>query len=553
MRMKRMLRRLSAFAAGLCLLLTACAAPSVRLTAGDETAVVVQDKSCAYVIAYAKAADTAKPLAQIVQREIEALTGVSPDIVGDKVTADQKAIVLGFMEERADSVAAYDALQTGDYAIAVGQQDICVAARTVETLKEAVSLLTERAMKEENGVLTVTAYTAQADGEVVEDITDYTIVYGAGNDMAESAASWLQKSIRRVLGTDLALTDDSAAQSDREILIGDTNRLTVADAKKTYSLRLQTQDYVFVGEKERLAVLTESPSLIGVAVDALLADTTDGILSAAHFSWRTGAAVGSGINTTDRADKADGADIRILSWNILNPKWGGTEVTERVGYFMQNLYYYRADVIGLQEAAQPWQEQLSALPAPYAFIGRTTDSGAPNMTCMLYNTDTLNLVESGTIDIEPKSEIRVITWAVLEIKASGKRVLVTNTHPDARADVCSEHLKIFLDKMQRLRETYDLPTLSVGDFNSTETSASYKAVVADGFVDCKFADGVTVLRDRDSYLKGDFGGIVTTGMGSRDHVFFKGAVTPLAFNTVVDNGVRLVSDHLPVYADVQIA
>lgn len=246
------------------------------------------------------------------------------------------------------------------------------------------------------------------------------------------------------------------------------------------------------------------------------------------------------------------AQIKVMSWNILNPAWGGPPADMRSEAFFDTLTAQMPDVIGLQEASTAWQTEFEALPAPYAAICDTTDSGKDCMTMFFYNTETLALVESGIEDLDESSNIRVVSWAVFEA-ANGTQFLVTNTHPDSREAECLKHTEQYLDIARRLYEEKGLPMLSVGDFNAVETSDAYALSMNDGYTDCKYAEGVELVRDIDSYLHGDFGGIVTSGQGSRDHVFFKGNVTPIRFKTIYNDTVCEVSDHLPVVAEVEIA
>lgn len=246
------------------------------------------------------------------------------------------------------------------------------------------------------------------------------------------------------------------------------------------------------------------------------------------------------------------AAIKVMSWNILNPSWGGTPADMRSEAFFTTLLEQMPDVIGLQEASTAWHTELSALPASYAAVCDVANSGKDCMTMFLYNTDTLTLVESGIEDLDADSNIRVVSWAVFEA-VGGTQFLVTNTHPDSREAECLKHTKQYLGIARTLYEEKGLPMLSVGDFNAVETSDAYALSIADGYTDCKYAEGVELVRDIDSYLLGDFGGKVTKGQGSRDHVFFKGNVTPIRFETIYNSTVCEVSDHLPVVAEVEIA
>ncbi len=244
--------------------------------------------------------------------------------------------------------------------------------------------------------------------------------------------------------------------------------------------------------------------------------------------------------------------LTIMSWNILNPAWGGGPAADRADAFAQTVEKVTPDVCGLQEASKTWHAAFDVLPAHYAPVCETANSGNPCMTTFFYNTQTLDVVDSGVIDLDKNSDIRVVSWAIFEEKTSEKRFLITNTHPDSREAQCIAHTKQYLQIAEELYNTHDLPTFAVGDFNAIESSEAYRLSIENGFTDCKYADGVKRINDIDSYLHGDFGGIVTKGQGSRDHVFFKGNVTPRSFETLRGGAVQSVSDHLPVVATVEI-
>ena len=246
------------------------------------------------------------------------------------------------------------------------------------------------------------------------------------------------------------------------------------------------------------------------------------------------------------------ASVKVMSWNILNPSWGGLPADSRCDAFFETLSAQAPDIIGIQEASSKWHATFDALPAPYQPLCDAVDGGKANMTMFLYNPERLSVVESGIEELDGGSDIRVVAWAVMEDIESGVPFLITNTHPDSRETECLLHTEKFLRIAGDMQREKALPMLCVGDFNAVESSAAYALSTADGLTDCKYAEGVELVNDIDSYLKGDFGGVVTRGEGSRDHVFFKGAVTPTRFETLCGETVQSVSDHLPVVATVSI-
>lgn len=262
--------------------------------------------------------------------------------------------------------------------------------------------------------------------------------------------------------------------------------------------------------------------------------------------------VGCGEAPDEPEKEATPVELTVMSWNLLNPAWGGGPVAGRSAEFVQTISERLPDVLGVQEASATWHEAFASLPSSYAAICATSNGGDANMTAFLYNTDTLTLIDNGVQDLDTNSAIRVVSWAVLEANANGARFLITNTHPDSREAPCILHTEKALDIVADLQAAHDLPLLSVGDFNAIEGSAAYKLLIGSGYTDCKYAEGVELINDIDSYLLGDYGGKITMGQGSRDHVFFKGDVTPLTFETIGNDTTRIVSDHLPVVATMQL-
>ena len=212
----------------------------------------------------------------------------------------------------------------------------------------------------------------------------------------------------------------------------------------------------------------------------------------------------------------------------------------------------KPDLIGFQEASQPWHDQFASLPDCYVAVNARTAKDKAAMTTFFYNNEVLTLKENGIIDLDANSDIRIVSWAVFAVNGADVQFLITNTHPDSRQTQCYEHTLQYLEIVRTLQSEKNLPLLCVGDFNATELSDSYNLHIRDGFGDAKYADGVELLNDADSYLKGDYGGLVTQGLGSRDHIFYKGAVKPITFTTLVSNDTLLVSDHLPILGTLLI-
>ena len=75
---------------------------------------------------------------------------------------------------------------------------------------------------------------------VTEGATDYVIVYPAGAEMEKAVAESLKAKLEENTGAVIEVKDDSAAEAEKEILIGNTNRT----ADDTIFNGVKAKDYV---------------------------------------------------------------------------------------------------------------------------------------------------------------------------------------------------------------------------------------------------------------------------------------------------------------------
>ncbi|MDE6658902.1 MAG: hypothetical protein K2K01_02145, partial [Eubacterium sp.] len=127
-------------------------------------------------------------------------------------------------------------------------------------------------------------------------------------------------------------------------------------------------------------------------------------------------------------------EIRIMSSNLLADykSWGGTPVKPRAKKYLDVLDAYKPDVVGVQELCECWFCCVSNnLPNGYRLLNPISTGAFFRMTSMLYNAETLDVVDSGTFAYENGDpRLRRVIWAVFEIKENGKQFAVTNTHFD---------------------------------------------------------------------------------------------------------------------------
>ena len=139
---------------------------------------------------------------------------------------------------------------------------------------------------------------------------------------------------------------------------------------------------------------------------------------------------------------------------------------------------------------------------------------------------------------------RMVTWGLFEVKASGKRFYLYNTHfphrgQDGPARV--QCARVIQGRMAKLPK--DVPFVLIGDFNTDVRSEPYQEI-ATGLTD---AWGTAASK---SGPNGTFNGFKGTTTGPRiDWILFRGFARAGQVETVTKNEEgRYPSDHFPVFA-----
>lgn len=270
--------------------------------------------------------------------------------------------------------------------------------------------------------------------------------------------------------------------------------------------------------------------------------------------------------------------LNLLTSNIsaefLSPP-GVPAWDERKSHYIQALRMAQPEVMALQEVAprqhaylreqlpefaaltvpviDPAPELLSAWRAKYAAHG-LPDIPSPYELVLLYRAETFEAAACGHWWLSPTPERpsigfgnvapRAVLWAHLRQRASGRELLVFNTHIDRRCarpmvELCRERLTGFGAR--------GLPLIFAGDLNFNPGDENYALLRSDGWRDAHeaaaSADSATFLYN----LPGIPGGRI-------DHILYRGAgVTSIAWARLASpDPARRISDHDPVLAQLNL-
>ena len=264
--------------------------------------------------------------------------------------------------------------------------------------------------------------------------------------------------------------------------------------------------------------------------------------------------------TADDPGLAEGAELRIMSYNILHPDWSHVSVKGRDEIVAAILCSYMPDVVAVQEAGAKWHKALNPLlvePGIYAPACRKSNAEGfiYNTTCFLYNPQTVSLAEEYILDLDFRDASRVLSVAVFERLSDGVRFVVTNTHPAPR-NTPEKYERNMADltafAADVMKQYAGLPIIMAGDFNTPEQSEMYQRFMNEvGVKDAKYEADVLV-RNYSTYF-----GLQAVPTADNpdycvDHIFVNDKVKVRLFNAVIDHGVQNASDHIPIYADIAI-
>ncbi len=276
------------------------------------------------------------------------------------------------------------------------------------------------------------------------------------------------------------------------------------------------------------------------------------------------ASVASDGRSTSRPDAA----LRVMSFNVRydNPGDGLNAWPNRRDWVASLVRFHGADVIGVQEALAPMLRDLDARLPGYARVGvgRSDGKVAGEFSAILYRTDRLTLLDSGTFWLSPTPEVpgskgwdaaieRIATWARFRDRQSGCRFLHLNTHFDHVGETArQESARLIRRRLASLANGQ--PLVVTGDLNSDPSSAAYRVLTRD-----TLTDAVGPLRDAlERSATGHYGptsswtNFRAIESGRRiDYVLVSPTVSVLTHGILPDSwDGRFPSDHLPVLAAV---
>lgn len=248
---------------------------------------------------------------------------------------------------------------------------------------------------------------------------------------------------------------------------------------------------------------------------------------------------------------AEPVELKVISFNVLvdfSPQPGVPKWADRKDLCIQVLREQNADLLGLQEPS-PGQVKFFLAQLPdYEPVHYKTYTDAT----LLYKRELFEELERGTWFLSPTPERvstgfgnalpRVVVWAKLKHKPSGRELLVFNTHFDnsmpsqvKMAELCQKKFATFAEQK--------LPMIFMGDFNTNQKRGDYARLVSEGWRDSYCASSKASPDGRDDN--------VPTHLNQTriDHIFYHGAIKALSWERLESpDPQKLLSDHYAIAA-----
>ncbi len=472
----------------------------------------------------------------------------------------EKELLIGYTC-RDESLEVLNSLSYNDYAITVLNNKIVVAAHNEAKLQEAVQFMLESLMSFETVDGVTSAYltgtcTKRGDGYGVcgkdGSLSDYCIVYQTQSKIAKDSAEKLQKALNKAYGVEIEIKSEIQKKDGKEIVLGNVAR----DICRKFESKLDYNTAVAAAADGDILIMGSTPTTTSIILDSFISENVNKYYSNTFNLPEDYMELNTLYTYSQDPARADGTDIRVMSFNILCELWDSAATLpgrDTANYAV--IKYYAPDVVGLQEVSDNWYTIWDNLFGDeYAFTDRKNGQGKTNFSTLAYNTNTLTMLDHGVKVFSQGNDarLRLATWAYFEVKATGKRFIAMSTHWDLGKNEQYQltHAKEMAKLCLELEDKYGCAIVTTGDYNSNEESAPYQNFInLTEYKEAKYAAKVVVNFGSSTH---SLGSSVGTSSFCIDHIFGSSKATFLFFDIIKDKAVLSSSDHCPIYADVQI-
>ena len=265
---------------------------------------------------------------------------------------------------------------------------------------------------------------------------------------------------------------------------------------------------------------------------------------------------------------ADAQEYNVMSFNIrLNTATDGQNAwPHRKDKVVSQILFHEVDILGVQEALHEQMMDLRQGLKKYKYVGGGRDDGREKgeYSAIFYDSTKLTVVKTETFWLSETPQVpgskswdaaitRIVTWARMKDKKSGKQFYVFNTHFDHMGKIArKESASLLLKKINEIAG--DSPVIATGDFNASSLDEPIRIIR-------EFENPLHLTDTRDVTATPHYGPDGTfNGFRSKevddnaiDFIFIKGKWKVLTHATISQswNG-RFASDHFAVLSRLKL-
>lgn len=262
--------------------------------------------------------------------------------------------------------------------------------------------------------------------------------------------------------------------------------------------------------------------------------------------------------------------LRVMTFNIRlsTPADGANAWPQRRDIAAGTIAFHRPHIAGLQEVLVSQLRDLETLLPGYSWVGAGRDDGkeAGEYNPIFFLKERFRLLASSTFWLSETPDkpgvkgwdaacARVVTWARLKDRWSGREIVALNTHFDHMGERARrESAALVLAALPGIAG--DAPVVLTGDFNCTREDAAYEILAASGGKAPRLRDAREASLQPPYGPPGSFNGFRAESPAGLpiDHIFLSPAFAVLHVGILPAAWAgRFVSDHNPVLAEARLA
>ncbi|MEO8769492.1 MAG: endonuclease/exonuclease/phosphatase family protein [Ferruginibacter sp.] len=262
------------------------------------------------------------------------------------------------------------------------------------------------------------------------------------------------------------------------------------------------------------------------------------------------------------------SELNIMTFNIrLNLASDSLDAWPyRKDKLASTVLFYKADILGIQEALPMQMIDLQNALTGYSYVGVGRDDGKNDgeYSAIFYNKARLELQKTSTFWLSETPLIagkkgwdavcnRIVTWAEMKDKINGKTFFVFNTHFDHMGQIARrESAKLLLHAVDSIAGK--MQAIVTGDFNSHPQDEPIQ-IITSANDKLHLTDTKAVSRTPHFGPTGTFNAFKTKEQSDQpiDYIFFNRGVEVLSHATISESWMgRFASDHFAVRAVVKL-